>query len=587
MVLRPILVGGLPGCVNLPSNDDCQCWPLWSSDNAYSFGDVVQQGGVLYTANRDIPPGTPFLAGDWTVYTPGATLVPPHREDASYQQYQAVNFNDKLYTARTDLPPGPFDPANWQEISVEGLVEVADSSTIDFSGDGSASDPLTADVKLDPVAGNLLTATPDGLVLLASNIPFPDPSSVNISDDVTLRVDEVTGDDATADGSLQKPYKTIVAAIGASNAGDNIEVYPGNYVGNFAPKSDTTVTGRGFVYVDGDVTIGAAVSGVTVSGLFIDGNLTMAGANGAVEFINSTVSTSIIGTGNNTGWFLFDEVNADSVSITGAGTGEFIFRGGVEQTDFSLNAPSKLLVENRSRVGVVNHLNGLMILKDIGVIVSLTSTADDNAFTFLAVISSSLFDPDPRTYGALTKTGSCSYAFQDFARSNMAETVTGAKWLVSNGRDIHGNYDPNFYALPNGQSLNSHFEGIDNALQTLQEYSPLGRSVAVDFGFSIIGGWSADETVGVHAVSHETVIPANMLGSIMVTDSSTLDGVLNVMVGTSVVGTVTITDGAAVFASSEFNLDPGQLVRIVSTTEGTFEYVGLTLVGHRQVVYVD
>ncbi|QIW87627.1 putative tail fiber protein [Agrobacterium phage OLIVR4] len=587
MVLRPIMVGGVPGCANIPGSGECQCWPEWTSDNAYIFGDVVQQGGVLYEARRDIPPGTPFLAADWAPYIPGATEIPPHNENSTYQQYQAVTFNDKLYTAGSLLSPGPFNPADWQEISVEGLVEVADSPTIAFGGDGSAGDPLTASVKLDPDPDNLITETANGLILTADNIPFPDPSQILISEGVTLRVDYVTGNDADADGTLAKPFATIAAAVGASDAGDMIEIYPGTYNGNFAPKSNTTVIARQDVQFTGNVTIGAAVTGVLVTDLFIDGDIILTNAGDFVEFRDVTVD-NITATGNNPGVYVFDRVNvAVDVSIAGTGVGEFIFRGGIGQADFTNNSPGVMVVTDKDRTGNISHMNGYVILRDIGTILSLDSMADDTANAGLVVMSCSTFDIVTGFYGSVTKTGACRYAFQDFARENENVTpLTGPKFIVSNGRDVHGNYNPQFYTLPNGQTLNSHFNGIDNAIQALQESSPGGKLVPVDFGFSFTNGWNAGETLGAHVITRETIMPLDFNGSLFATDSSVLDATLNIMVGASVVGTVTIVDGEATFTSSQFNLDAGQVIRVVAVEEGTFDYAALTLVGHREVVYV-
>lgn len=587
MVLRPIMVGGVPGCANIPAAGECQCWPEWTSDNAYIFGDVVQQGGVLYEARRDIPPGTPFLAADWAPYIPGATEIPPHNENSTYQQYQAVTFNDKLYTAGSLLSPGPFNPADWQEISVEGLVEVADSPTVDLSGDGSAGDPLTAAVRLDPNPGNLIDVTADGLILLASSIPFPDPSQILISEGVTLRVDYVTGNDADADGTLAKPFATIAAAVGASDAGDMIEIYPGSYTGDFAPKANTTVIARQDVTFTGDVTIGAAVTGVLVENLFIDGDIIITNAGDFVEFRDVTAD-NVTASGNNPGVYIFDRANvSNDVSIAGTGVGQFIFRGGVGQPDFTNNSPGVMIVTDKDRTGNISHLSGYVVLRDIGTILSLDSQADDAINAGLVVMSSSTFDIVTGLYGPVTKTGACRYAFQDFARENENITpLTGPKFIVSNGRDVHGNYNPEFYSLPNGQTLNSHFNGLDNAIGLLTDASPINKLVPVDFGFSFTNGWSAGETLGAHVITRETVMPANFVGSVFETDSSTLDVTLNIMVGASVVGTVTVTDGVAVFAGSQFNLDPGQVIRVVSVEEGTFDYAALTLVGHREVVYV-
>lgn len=586
MALRPILPGGVPGCANIPGGEDCQCWPEWTADNAYVFGDVVQQGGVLYYATRDIPPGTPFLAADWGLYRPGATAVPPHNENSSYLQYQPVTYNDKLYTAGSDLPPGPFNPADWREISVEGLIEVVDSETVDFTGTGAAGDPVSANVKLDPDPDNLITATANGLILTADQIPFPDPSQILISEEVTLRVDAVTGNDADADGTLAKPYATVAAAIGVATAGDRVEIYPGVYVGDIAPKSDVVVYARENVTIDGNVTIAAGVTGALVDGPFITGDLIVTGAAGSVTIRNATIAGNVPISGNNSGWYLFDNVNiAGDVSTTGVGVAEYVFVGGIEQTDFSLNSPATLVIKDMSQAGDIEHLNGHLIIQNIGWFSSLDSTSDDGSLT---VLSSSLFNPTDATYGAISKTGMCRYAFQDFARDNEdTALLTGTKFFVSNGRDVHGNYLPVNYLLPSGPTVSGHFRGIDDALMVLFEDSPGGKLVPVDFGFSFTGGWSTGETIGAHVITRETVIPANFAGSVFSTDSSILDGVLNIMVGASVVGTVTITDGAATFASSEFNLDAGQTIRVVTTSDGTFDYAALTLVGHREVVYVS
>lgn len=586
MALRPILPGGVPGCANIPGGEDCQCWPEWTADNAYVFGDVVQQGGVLYEARRDIPPGTPFLAADWAPYIPGATEIPPHNENSTYQKYQAVTFNDKLYTAGSLLAPGPFNPADWQEISVEGLIEVVDSETVDFTGTGAAGDPVSANVKLDPDPDNLITATANGLILTADQIPFPDPSQILISEEVTLRVDAVTGNDADADGTLAKPYATVAAAIGVATAGDRVEIYPGVYVGDIAPKSDVVVYARENVTIDGNVTIAAGVTGALVDGPFITGDLIVTGAAGSLTIRNATIAGNVPISGNNTGWYLFDNVNiAGDVSTTGVGVAEYVFVGGIEQTDFSLNSPATLVIKDMSQAGDIEHLNGHLIIQNIGWFSSLDSTSDDGSLT---VLSSSLFNPTDATYGAISKTGMCRYAFQDFARDNEdTALLTGTKFFVSNGRDVHGNYVPVNYLLPAGPTVSGHFRGIDDALMVLLEDSPGGKLVPVDFGFSFTGGWSTGETIGAHVITRETVIPANFAGSVFSTDSSILDGVLNIMVGASVVGTVTIVDGAATFASSEFNLDAGQTIRVVTTSDGTFDYAALTLVGHREVVYVS
>nr|DAF77164.1 MAG TPA: hypothetical protein [Caudoviricetes sp.] len=590
--LRPLLVGGVPGCANIPGGEDCQCWPEWSADNAYTFGDVVQQGGVLYYATRDIPPGTPFIAADWALYRPGATAIPPHNENSSYLQYQPVSYNDKLYTARTDLPPGPFDPANWQEISVEGLVEIADSSTIDFTGTGAAGDPVTATVKFDPDPDNLLSATANGLILTVDDIPFPDPSQILISENVTLRVDVVTGDDATADGTLQRPFATITAAVAASNAGDVILVYPGSYAGGFAPKSNTRIVSIGnHARVTGDVTIAEGVEGVQLDRIDIIGDLILRGSGNGNWFQWCQVRGNISATNLLAGVTRFFRTNFSGTFTVDGGTPTTSIRYENGNNGFTLNMNSgqvAFFLRNMYYMTSIIHAAGQLHVQEIHDIDNFHSSAPAAQYNTLVVTSSSLYSASQGSSGVFSKTGDCRYSFQSFGRVPLTgpEGLPGTKITILNGRDIAGNYAPSYYTLPSGQNLDSHFQGIDEAFEMLQEFSPLGKNVPIDFGFSFTGGWSPSETLGSHVITRETVIPANFEGSAFSTDSSVLEGVLSVMVGASVVGTITITAGVATFASSQFNLDVGQVIRIVSTDEGTFDYAALTLVGHRQVVYV-
>lgn len=84
---------------------------------------------------------------------------------------------------------------------VPGTVETSDTSTIDFSGDGSPGTPLQAVARISTNAGNLLRATSGGLLV---TLEAPADS---------LYVSSSTGDDDTGDGTSALPYKTIRKAL--------------------------------------------------------------------------------------------------------------------------------------------------------------------------------------------------------------------------------------------------------------------------------------------------------------------------------------------------------------------------------------
>lgn len=73
---------------------------------------------------------------------------------------------------------------------------------------------------------------------------MPAPSSVDFSDAGTLFVDPVRGyDDFGRRGGVEKPFRTIAAALGTATGGENLFLFPGEYNERFRGKRDIKIYG--------------------------------------------------------------------------------------------------------------------------------------------------------------------------------------------------------------------------------------------------------------------------------------------------------------------------------------------------------
>ena len=81
---------------------------------------------------------------------------------------------------------------------------------------------------------------------------------INLNKITTITyVDDSTGDDTTGDGSINNPYKTIMAAINASGPNTTIMIAPGTYTENITMNDGMTLFGLGgHVVIDGNITTG-------------------------------------------------------------------------------------------------------------------------------------------------------------------------------------------------------------------------------------------------------------------------------------------------------------------------------------------
>jgi hypothetical protein len=123
-----------------------------------------------------------------------------------------------------------------------GTVDVADSTCITLTGDGSAGAPLTAAPVIDPAAGNQLACGPNGLL-----VPAADPLSIGCG---------LLGSGTAAD--------PLVAAVSGT--------WPlADRIGQAFPCADTNTTSE--IYCASDGTLHSRPEGTTVLG-FITQNET-------------------------------------------------------------------------------------------------------------------------------------------------------------------------------------------------------------------------------------------------------------------------------------------------------------------------
>lgn len=599
-MLKPICVNGsncqgssaLPPCVG-----DCGgggssgggSFPTWDINDAYPVDTIVIRDGVLYAANSDIPPGTPFEVGDipgtWRAVQAGSASIPPFNPESSYAQYRAVLYEGRIYISNAALIPGAFNPANWTEVLVTGAVGTNDTVTINMEGNGTAGDPLLAYLNLDPSDTNLLQITEDGLLFDSSQIPPSPGSKVIISEGVTMNVDAATGDDTAADGTLSFPFATIQAALDAATAGDVVQVWPGAYAVPANAKGNTTLKAAG-----GTVTLSSVlnvrVPNFRVLGDFVIPDIVIEGSSGGVVLDGVTVSNYIIFGLQNSGTYLFKNVNlvggltaidntnqgnvAMTVIMSGEGTGSPAIN-----TDI-ING--RFYVGKRQNVGNVLHRRGLLVIEDVVRVQNIDHTAPAASTNLLYVKNVSNFNPQTGAFATVSKTGDAAFIFNNFARDASTDETAfeGTKTLIEQARDIHGNYIPVNYTAANS-SIPGHLKGIDDALN--------GNTGVrnVNLAFSLVGGWDADEILFAYVVPQDTTFPPDLEGSYATADVTFDSTIILSQIepgggAAQQFGTVTFSNGAVTFSGGG-NTAPEGATIILQAGDSTadFGFLALTL----------
>lgn len=382
----------------------------------------------------------------------------------------------------------------------ETRVQVSDSETVDFTGNGYET-PLSASVIISPNAGNMVV-NEDGIFVPAE---LPDGGTtnqvlrklsnanrdvvwanvINNSIGVTYYVDAQNGSDSFP-GSFDMPFKTIQKAHDtATVANTYIVVAPGTYV------EDLVITKE--IFVEGSATIGS--SNVVIRGLMTIGNTVIP----RLRFKNVNIDA---GEGNpdtvvfsdSTGKVFFDNVNinanegTNAIRFEGSVANWFTFNGdivgkikipdtltttdmvyvyiidGTERPTVELGNENVLVYIERGTMGAIDHTAGHLYVANTVSVGGLNSIADNGSIRFL---NSSFFDMEEGYFPA-TKTGTCTYIFENSSK-NPVDVWVGTKINLSDAEFIDINYAPvNF--TPVAKDITSNVKAIDTALGNLKDY---------------------------------------------------------------------------------------------------------------------
>jgi hypothetical protein len=166
---------------------------IWDPGNFYPSGEVVNNGGIYYTANGNVPPGTPIDAINPSTGLPYWTPTTPTTVgDKQSTRPRDLAINDALLTqAYQDVPLSGYDNVKFYilpttpngEPAAAGLTADQTPPTVDGTQSGEGITPNGFGYVQGYLTGS--TNTPNGLPV-TPGVQFP-PTPV--SGDYCLRLD--------------------------------------------------------------------------------------------------------------------------------------------------------------------------------------------------------------------------------------------------------------------------------------------------------------------------------------------------------------------------------------------------------------
>lgn len=268
-------------------------------------------------------------------------------------------------------------------------------------------------------------------------------------------VSDTNGDDTTGIGSMNRPFKTIQAAIDAhvSAGGCIINVMAGSFFENITVnKNAVTLIGVGttdsqMIEILGHVTVDPAITRFRARDIQFDGQVngtptvTFNGTAGRHYFDNCSfihaggaAETVLSWTGTCERWHDFTTCWIGGVANFGgtpasSAQARFTLCDG-DTSNYQLAAANwTVRIQNTYRVGQVNHTAGELIMNDVmefttasaDGIVSTATTGGKNRMLLNGV---NMRRPDG-TMKLINKTGDAPYLFSNCIRSVVADTITG------------------------------------------------------------------------------------------------------------------------------------------------------------------
>ena len=296
-----------------------------------------------------------------------------------------------------------------------------------------------------PVAGNVLrwdgANWTEGDVMPPSNIYF--------------WVNEITGNDVTGNGSFNRPFKSIQAALDAYSGANGcvINVLAGSYIGDITvSKSGVTIIGVGstdsqMIEILGHVTVSPGVTRFRARDIQFDGQtlgvptVLFNGTAGRFYFDNCSfvhagggTQTVLQWTGNCERWHDFTicwiggKADFGGTPLTSAQARFTLCDGDTSLYDVT-HGNWTVRIQNTYRVGSINHAEGEIILHDIMEFTTATanaivSTANNVGKNKLLLNGVNCRKPTG-VFKAINKVGSCPYIISNTTRDDSIDTISG------------------------------------------------------------------------------------------------------------------------------------------------------------------
>jgi len=325
----------------------------YNSATNYQKGDIVTYGGYVYVAIVEVPAGnTPIDNAFWDIVTTGYNPVGTFSYGTAYKTGDVVNYGGNSYVAKTNhsneypavQATGAVNSTHWNLVTsgfkyqgsyssgttyyIGEVVRYLGSSYVNKKDRQTGITPGVDASVWETLAvgdeGNVMTESGDMIILNASGAParldLGPPGSI-LTSNGTLpewRYDEGTrnvlyvansGDDAIATGAKTLPFKTIKAALAASNKNDILALSSltggtGGPAGVFTVSTTTTGgIGSGAVFrvtLDGSTT--PTISNVQIidggKNYAIGDSVTINGATYLGGASNMTLIVSNVGFGD-------------------------------------------------------------------------------------------------------------------------------------------------------------------------------------------------------------------------------------------------------------------------------------------------
>lgn len=341
-----------------------------------------------------------------------------------------------------------ISPINWVKFnSVPDLVNYEADDGISIESDVSGNNVIGTKVT-DTTISNKLGDLNDQLGVLSgdnynsilkSGLVGEEAVWGDLNLNKVLYVD-ISSEMISENGSINRPFGTISAAIEAASDGNVILIMPGIYTEDLNIDKDLFFIGYGSL--DNSSVIIVGNHDITDCG-FVSENIDFRVNNslpvltfnnaetirifrGSIrnydDSISIRISDSLLGDGWINGVFIMGNIeishtNGTSIRFTSLYS---------DESKFDIDCTGTVLIEDSLKIGRINQLSGNVVLRNIGNIqpesgVSINSEADSSNFLILDNVNLQL---DNFSYGSINLDNGCLWVFSDVNRDSSYDNIT-------------------------------------------------------------------------------------------------------------------------------------------------------------------